>query len=167
MILNKPRLFVDMDGTIAEWRTAAKYEDLLEENYFGTLRPYKNVVDAINIIVDTGRVEVFSLSAILAENPFAISEKKEWIDVKGLKIREENRLFTVGKTPKKDAVPEGIRDTDILLDDFTKNLNAWAEHAIAIKLMNGVNGTNGTWMGPSISRFNKPEDIANYILSFA
>ena len=163
----KHRLFVDMDGVLAEWKKAEIFENLLRKGYFSSLKPYTSVVDAINIVIDSGEIDVFSLSATLIEAPHAIPEKLKWIDDNGVKIRKENRLFAIGNISKTEAVPEGVRATDILLDDYTCNLNKWSDNAIAIKLINGVNGTKGTWIGPMISRFATPEEIANYILRFA
>ena len=48
---HKAHLFVDMDGTLATWRQAACFEDLMQENYFRDLPPYQTVVDAITLIV--------------------------------------------------------------------------------------------------------------------
>ena len=46
-------LFVDMDGTLVTWKQAACFEELLQENYFRDLPPYKEVVDAINWLNST------------------------------------------------------------------------------------------------------------------
>ena len=42
--------------------------------------------------------------------------------------------------------------TDVLVDDYTKNLKEWpvfgdAKFGRAVKLLNGINGNNGTWTG--------------------
>ena len=34
------RLFIDMDGTLATWKQAACFEDLLQENYFRRIRQW-------------------------------------------------------------------------------------------------------------------------------
>ena len=62
--------------------------------------------------------------------------------------------------------------TDVLVDDYTKNLKEWpvfgdAKFGRAVKLLNGINGTNGTWTGISVSRFFTPKSIADVILSRA
>lgn len=43
-------LFVDMDGTLVTWKQAACFEELLQENYFRDLPPYKEVVDAMGCV---------------------------------------------------------------------------------------------------------------------
>ena len=41
------RLFVDMDGTLAEFKQVDALESLYEEGYFRSLKPQENVVEAI------------------------------------------------------------------------------------------------------------------------
>jgi Uncharacterized protein conserved in bacteria len=153
-----------MDGTLAEWRACEQYEMLYEKGYFRTLRPYLNVVKAAKLLANTGLVEVFSLSAVLPDGPHAIPDKDEWLDEHMAWLDTEHRIFVKGTSPKHEAVPGGIRENDILLDDYTKNCVEWDEYAIAIKLLNGINGTQGTWQGARVSRFETPEDIMGFIL---
>lgn len=66
ILVNKPRLFVDMDGTLTEWRTLKfninKYEDkdkvqnqlhylLNTPGYFYSLKPHQNIIDAIKQMI--------------------------------------------------------------------------------------------------------------------
>ena len=77
----KYRLFVDMDGTVVEWKAAEEFEDLYEKGYFASLQPYQNVVDAIRLIFQrTTIVEIYTLSAVLPDSPYSIPEKMEWLD---------------------------------------------------------------------------------------
>lgn len=70
-------LFVDMDGTLVTWKQAACFEELLQENYFRDLPPYKEVVDAINWLNSTyPEIDVHVLSAYMPENPYSVNEKK-------------------------------------------------------------------------------------------
>ena len=74
-------LFVDMDGTLVTWKQAACFEELLQENYFRDLPPYKEVVDAINWLNSTyPEIDVHILSAYMPENPYSVNEKNEWLD---------------------------------------------------------------------------------------
>ena len=64
------RLFIDMDGTLATWKQAACFEDLLQENYFRDLPPYQTVVDAVRILCNTRpELDIYVLSAFMPENP--------------------------------------------------------------------------------------------------
>ena len=46
----KPRLFVDMDGTLAVFNRIDKLETLYERGYFADLTPQVNVVEAVRIL---------------------------------------------------------------------------------------------------------------------
>lgn len=161
----KYRLFVDMDGTAVEWKAAEEFEDLYEKGYFSSLKPYQNVVDAIRLIFQrTAVVEIYTLSAVLPDSPYSIPEKMEWLDQHMPFIPHDHRLFIHNGTEKIAAVPGGVRPSDVLLDDYTLNLNQWAKQAKAIKLLNGINGTKGTWKGAAVSRFCPADEIANAVL---
>ena len=66
---------------------------------------------------------------------------------------------------KKLAIQGGIRSNDYLLDDYTKNLDAWEPPAKGIKLLNGINHTKGTWLKNRIRMNRKPQELANIIVS--
>lgn len=164
--MSKPRLFVDMDGTIAEWQAGKTIEDLYKKGYFFELKPYQNVLKAVKRICEYGAVEVFILSAVLQDSKYALNDKQKWLDQHLPEIDRYHRLYISTNMQKCEAVPGGIMRRDVLLDDYTYNLNAWSQYAPAIKVLNGVNGTKGTWKGrPSISIYDTPDDIAMYILN--
>lgn len=145
----KRRLFVDMDGTMVTWRAAEREEDLLEPGFFLNAPANIEVVKAVNALSGDQDVEVFSLSAYFTESAYALQEKNEWLDTR-TKIRGENRVFCPYGADKTLFVPGGIRPDDVLLDDYTPNLVAWAKRGCAVKLLNGINGTKGTWTGPAL-----------------
>lgn len=160
------RLFVDMDGTVAEWKAADEFEDLYEEGYFSSLRPYQNVVEAIRLLAaGADALEIYTLSAVLPDSPYSIPEKMGWLDRYMPFIAHDHRLFIHNGVEKLSAAPGGVRPNDVLLDDYSLNLGQWVKHARAIKLLNGINGTKGTWKGASVSRFQQAEEIASAILA--
>ena len=75
------RLFIDMDGTLAEFRPLAMLEDLLEKGYFLNLKPMENVIEAVRQLVREPEIEVYTLSAVLRDNPYALAEKKQWLKI--------------------------------------------------------------------------------------
>ena len=151
--MEKKRLFVDMDGTLAVWNPTKKLEDLYEKGYFRNLEPYENVVKTIrDIVVNEPDIEVFILSAYLSDSPYALKEKEEWLKEHLPEIDKDHYCFCHCGTDKSLAVPGGIRYTDRLLDDYTVNLKDWEPPAIGIKLMNGINGTKGSWQGLRIGK---------------
>ena len=56
--IEEPRLFIDMDGTLAKFQTVDTLEKLYEKGYFYNLPPNENVVEAIRNIIKIGRAHV-------------------------------------------------------------------------------------------------------------
>lgn len=194
---SKPRLFVDMDGTLAEWRNIhfdfENPEDICLETllkkldevlylpgYFRTLKPYENVLQAIRDIIDDGEIDVYILSCYKAPkngvNPML--EKNNWLDHYLPEIDDNHRIFVPDGHNKTVYIPGGLKENDYLLDDYTKNLldfetsldvNELNYQGKAIKLLNNVNESKGTWQGSKVSYESKPSelarDISNIVLS--
>lgn len=157
----KKRLLVDMDGTLAVFQPVDTLEKLYEEGYFLNLAPQQNVVDAVKeIVLKHPEIEVFIMSAVLTDSKFALQEKNEWLDKYLPEIDSKHRIFPPCGEDKKEYVPEGIRDTDYLLDDYTKNLVLWQPPAKGIKLLNGINHTNGTWQYDMLSYDREGSSLA-------
>lgn len=170
-ILKNCRIYVDMDGTMVVWKAAKSLEDLLEKGYFRGMPPYESVVTAIKILIAYG-ANVYALSAYMEENPYSVQEKNEWLDEFIPEIPAEKRIFCPCGTNKWEAVINASGGTppqeNLLLDDYSFNLHQWKEKGgVGIKLMNGVNGNNGTWQGEKISRFLPPLSIADEIVRVA
>lgn len=150
--MEKNRLFVDMDGTLAIFNNSIKNLDILyEEGYFRKLEPMHNVVHAIKQLATTSKnFEVYILSSCL-DSPHATKEKNEWIDKHLSEIPKERRVFCEYGKPKHEAIVGGITRDDILLDDYTKNLEEWKKQGgTGVKILNGINDTNKSWIGPRI-----------------
>lgn len=164
-ITDKQRLFVDMDGTLAEFKTVDTLETLYEKDYFLHLKPNENVLGAIKQLIADNDFDVYILSAYLTDSRYALEEKNAWLDKYLPELPREKRLFVPCGTDKSVAVPGLIRPDDYLLDDYTKNLSEWEPPARGIKLINGINHTNGTWQGDKIQFTHSPEEISNMISS--
>ena len=151
MGVTKKRLFVDMDGTLAEWRSEAGPEELYEKGYFASLHPYGAILDAVKRIwaaAQNGEIdaELFILSAYLTDSLWAKAEKQEWRDTHLPKMFDAERtLFVPCGSSKLDYVPGGVRASDYLLDDYTHNLREWEQAGgTPIKVFNGCNGKRNT-----------------------
>lgn len=158
------RVFFDLDGTLAEWHSISSYKELLKKGYFINLAPYNNVVQAAAILSGIKGVDVYILSAV-PQSEYAIEEKKAWVRKNLPNIEENHMIFSKEGRDKRDFIPGGFRPTDVLIDDYSANLHAWAKTCCGIKLLNGINHTKKTWQGPCISRFASGKEIANEILS--
>ncbi len=162
----KQRLFIDMDGTLAVFKPVDEMETLYEKGYFKTLEPQRNVVEAVRqIIKNHPEIEVNILSAYLTDSSYALKEKNEWLDRYLPEIDREHRIFMPCGTDKKEAIKDGIRSNDFLLDDYTKNLNEWQPPARGIKLLNSINHTRGSWPHDRIRYDRNPAELAQGIVT--
>lgn len=166
------RLFIDMDGTLAVWKQATCFEDLLQPGYFRDLPPYQTVLDAVKILCNTKpELDMYALSAYIPENPYAVHEKNAWLDAYLPKIDSEHRIFVACGSSKARAAANRLKtpcidSSFVLLDDYSVNLHEWkANRGSCIKLRNGINGNGGTWKGESVTRFDTAENIADRIWS--
>lgn len=159
------RLFVDMDGVLAEYRQTCVLEDLYEEGYFYNLRPQEQIVEAIKAVRQDPRIEVFILSSVLTDSPYALVEKKAWLSKYLPEIDADHQVFPPCGKEKWKYVPGGIRSSDCLLDDYTKNLVEWEPQGNGIKLLNGINHSHETWKGAMVSINSPANELINDIKS--
>lgn len=157
---NKKRLFIDMDGTLAEYRTFVSMEQYFQPEYFKSLKPLTNVVEAIKLFIKNNpNVDVYILSAC-PEGPTAPKEKNDWLDTHLPQIPLKNRIYTLIGQNKKDFIPGGIGKNDFLLDDYPHNLHDWCKLGSGIKLFNGLNANSEKWVGSCLSYKSSPEHIS-------
>ena len=164
---NKGRLFVDMDGTLAEWQSPVAsseeqlYRILKSRGYFRNLRPHTNVVEAVRKLCLKTDIPVFIASCYIPGCP-ALQDKKEWLDEYLPELPVRNRIFIPCGSKKEEHVPGGIRENDVLLDDYTKNLKEWS--GIGVKLINPVNHSHGSWKGCSVGYKASVEEITEALI---
>jgi 5'(3')-deoxyribonucleotidase len=155
------RLFVDMDGVLAEWRAAASIEELHSKGYFLRLEPYYRILAAVKIVAPKEGVEVYTLSAYFEDSAYTVGEKQEWLDLYLPEISREGgrRIFVPCGSDKSEAVPGGIRPDDVLLDDYPKNLLAWG--GVPVK---AINPHNSEWAGFMVRWDDHPLKTADDLL---
>lgn len=180
---DRPRLFVDIDGTLAEWRHITLkidcaedknlvidklYQILTQKGYYSSLYPQQNVVDAVNSLID--KYEVFIVSCYpekVKENEADTTpkeEKREWLKTYTPSIDDSHIIFVPDGEDKTKYIPEGVKSTDFLLDDYSKNLKDWAQAGgVGIKLMNELNGQHKTWNGACVNKDYSAKTIASGI----
>lgn len=165
-IMEKIKFLVDMDGTLNEFRKIDTLETLYEKGYFLSLEPNWNVIDAVKKVIEeeSERVEVYILSSVLSDSKYALQEKNAWIDKYLPEIPIERRIFPPCGEDKKKYVPGGVTEKDFLLDDYTNILRMWNPPGKGIKLMNGINGTKGTWQGDRLSINKSAEELKSNIM---
>ena len=157
-------LFVDMDGTVAKfYHHKDCLEKMYEQGYFANLPLYamaKHIDEFAK--KDTSCVNIYILSACV-NSPYCEIEKTEWLLKNMPNIDKEHYIFTkVSESKVKkivDTIGEKIEDCiNILLDDYTKNLEQWEDYDkefIGIKFLNGMNDTTKIWQGRKVKTFNQ------------
>ena len=141
------RIFFDMDGVLARYRQVP-YEEMLKEGFFAQLDPEEETLEALKALAKDPGLEVCILSAVIGESPYALGEKKTWLKAQlGDDLKQIKSIFPLCGTSKRDAVPGGVRPTDILIDDYNVNLTDWSTQAVSIKYLNGINDRHGSWKG--------------------
>lgn len=152
----KQRVFVDMDGTLARFHDEDKYlERMWEEGFFEQLKPFDNAVDTVKALASDPNIEVFILSAAIeGEPPYCVAQKHAWLDKYLPEIDKSHRIFTGVGENKAELIPHGIRASDVLIDDYNKNLDEWQTFGgHSIKFVNNINhrGLHGElWQGDLI-----------------
>ena len=170
----KSRLFIDLDGTVARFYDASPnyLEEMYEKGYFRNLQPYEEMTEGIKLFMEQHKdVEVFTLSAkVNGEPPYCEAEKQEWLDEYLPEIDREHRLFTEIGHNKAEYIPNGISNTDVLYDDYNKNLIDWENSGgVALKCHNNINmkglgaygGDKVMWEGQVLKNDIEPQEIAN------
>ncbi len=163
------RLFVDMGGTLARFHDEVQYlERMFEKGFFLNFKPFEDAVKAVNRLAESAGEddEEFILSATIdGEPPYCLDEKNQWLDRYCPNIDSEHRIFTHAGVPKMEYIPDGVSDSDILWDDYNKNLDEWQDAGgTAVKCHNNINhkGLVGAlWQGELVSNCAPAEMIAD------
>lgn len=162
-ITQKKRLFLDMDGVLAEYRLFESPEQYLQPGYYRSLKPHQNVIDGIRRFKkENPDVEIIVISAYyVMPGAVAPEEKRAWLEEHFPEIEPENIIFTPCGEPKENYIKGGIGKNDFLLDDYSFNLkNFMQSGGNAIKLLNGINNKRGSWQSNQLSYRKTPASFA-------
>lgn len=153
------RVFVDMDGTLYRFHDAildeeeqVQIEKMYEPHFFETLKSFDSLQLALrHLHEDRPELELFILSS--ADTANIIHQKNICIDRDLPFIDTAHRLYPKTWETKSDVIPGGIRNTDILIDDYNKNLREWEkEGGTAIKFINNINHKGTGRFGGDVGR---------------
>lgn len=151
--LERPRIFVDMDGVVAKWNTEATMEEVFGKGYFRHLPPNQTMINNVESLMDD--YEVFILSKSVYG---AIEDKYEWLKEHMPFIDSEHIIFVPLACNKEDFIP-AFRETDVLLDDYTPNLESF--RGVGVNVCNGINHEDGKRLNVSI--FDNEKDFRDII----
>jgi len=138
---HKQRIFVDMDGTLARFHDEDRYlERMWEQGFFEQLKPFENAVDTVKLLAKDPNVEVYILSAAIeVEPPYCVAQKHAWLDRYLPEVDKQHRIFTAVGENKAELIPQGIRKSDVLIDDYNKNLDEWQQYGgHSVKFVNNI-----------------------------
>ena len=86
------RIFIDMDGTLAEWKDIASIKELYKKGYYESLKPNNYILDETRSLIKEGK-DIFILSSFLSDSDFALHEKNNWLDKYLPELPKEKRIF--------------------------------------------------------------------------
>lgn len=130
------RIFVDMDGVLAEFRKGVPEEMLYRKGYFATLQPISSACQMLNVLIRSMPENVYILTSYLEDSPYAKREKLMWA-MKYTDIDPEHIIFVPSSMSKSDYVM--AKEVDLLIDDYGLNLACW--QGTPVKFVNPVNNT--------------------------
>ena len=139
-------VWMDMDGVLCKWEDAP-VEMSYKEGFFLEREADEKALALLNALKDSG-MDVRILSNAY-ENGLAAPEKLKWLCSQGL---SDLQICLVPYGTDKAAFVKDRRVKNILIDDYTKNLNSWEKNGfLGLKWYNGFNGRKGSW-----ERSNRP-----------
>ena len=159
-------LFCDMDGTLAKFYYKKNcLEKMYEQGYFENLPLYAMAKHIDAFASKDTCVNVYILSACI-NSKYCESEKMAWLLKNMPNISPTHFIFTkVGesKVLKAKTIVEDFDECiNILLDDYTLNLEQWQAQSIlcmGVKFINGINDTTKSWQGAKVKTFKQLEEI--------
>ena len=143
----KTRIFIDMDGTLAEWKNIQSNNELYQKGYYASLKPNNYILEETKKLIREGK-DIYILSSFLSDSDYALKEKNNWLNKYLPELPIEKRIFVPYGDIKYKYLPSKITSFDYLIDDHTKNLLDWKEAGgTGIKFLNGINHIKGIWQG--------------------
>ncbi|MEE0930531.1 MAG: hypothetical protein UIM53_05980 [Acutalibacteraceae bacterium] len=157
------RYFIDIDGTLAVY-ISKNYPWWEIDGIFRVLKPQEQVLQAVRDLIHN-QEEVYILTAYHRETPQVKDDKIFWLRKHLPEVSLDHQIYTFCGEDKTLYISEGVKPTDILLDDFNKNLEKWREAGgIGIKLLNGLNSKH-SWGGLSIQAQEASKNIFDTLVN--
>ena len=150
------KIFLDLDGTLARFNVRNALERFkTEKGFFAKLLAYKNI-ESINEMAKVGNVYIISASP----NEQADNDKMQWVQKYLPNIPIANIVFCRLGENKAEIIKQrtGVDiKGNILLDDYTHNLEQWeSAGGVGIKrLTRCADNSTGKWKGLTIRNLNQ------------
>lgn len=177
----KQRVFVDMDGTLYAFHDDildneghVQIEKMYEKDFFLKLKSFERMHEALKLLHENPNTEIYILSS--ADKLNIVDQKIKVIERDFGFIDRDHMLFPKTWENKANAIPNSIQKSDILIDDYNVNLEAWEQAGgQAVKFVNNINhnaqgrfgGDKGNlWQGAMVTFYNPPEVIVQRLNQF-
>ena len=157
-VKKRNRFYFDMDGVLAVWDKFSTKADTHVVGYF-LKRALDFFIKEIILRLIAAGEEVIMLTAVYTDGK-AAEEKRTWLNQMGL--AHVPMIAVPYGSPKHLFIDADPNVNHILIDDYTVNLKEWVmrgKNFVAVKFLNGINGTKGTWFGPVFSRAMSAEAV--------
>lgn len=155
------KIFIDMDGVLAEYRENCNENDLMQKDYFLTLQPQWNMIKALEMLKEASYQMDFEVYVLTKVYPsmftHSVNEKLQWRDEYMPSLYDSEFIMVNGEEQEKsEAIKEILgKDIDkdcILVDDYNHNLAEWTQNGgTAVKYINPINDKNKSFIGSRIA----------------
>jgi len=132
--ISQPKVYIDMDGTLAVFNKNATMEEVFSPGYFRNLEPIPEMIEFAQELIERG-YDVNILSGATYE---ALQEKIEWLQEHMPFLSSDHYVFVPVDADKSQFIPDPRHS--ILIDDYNKNLDAWK--GLALKCKTDINSHN-------------------------
>lgn len=168
------KIFIDMDGVLAEYRENCTELELMQKGYFSSLKPEENMLSALEMLVENADRLGYKICVLSKVYPtmfrYSVSEKYEWKDSFMPYLYDSEFVLVNGETQEKEEAVEEmlgtkIDDDCILIDDYNYNLISWSKSGgKAVKFQNGINDKKKSFVGNRINHDMTPAEIFSEII---
>ena len=164
--MDRFNIMTDGDGTLVVFDKTKGLDEISAPGYYRGLPILGNISKALEYCSEYS--DIYLVSAVMPY-PHVIPDKDYCYENIVPFIRSDRRVYTEYGRPKAEQIDGRINilPGDVFLDDYTPNLIEMSSahpEITCIKVMNGINGTKGTWDGPRLYAFSSIKSIANTII---
>lgn len=163
--MKKINVFIDMDGVLAVYDLNVT-DKMYNKEFFLTRPLIEPMLEVAKSLIANKNYNVHILTSVI-DSEHCMPEKAAWLDKNLPEIAKEKRIYVPYGIVKSTYAQEKVDTTNalnVLIDDYNQNLFKWTlPGALPIKVLNGINGTRGTWAKSGGHEINAYSDVQENI----